>query len=146
MSIEKHSGSVPGKPANIEFVVYGIPRPKERARVVRTKGGRTVSFTPQQTADWEASFAGQALAHRPAVPLDGPISITATFYLPRPASRPKRETLPDRKPDWDNLAKCVDALEGIMWTNDSRIVDADIHKRYGMPPRVEIRIEEVLGL
>ena len=126
----------------IEFTVYGIPRPKERARTY-SKNGVTRTVTPRQTADWESSFAGQALAHRPAVPLDVPISVTATFYLPRPVSRPKKHVLPDRKPDVDNLAKTIDALEGIIWTNDSRIVDMVIRKRYGNPPRVEISIEEV---
>jgi len=127
----------------IEFTVFGIPRPKERARVYRTQTGKVRTVTPQRTADWEASFAGQALYSRPAQPLDGPISLHVTFYLPRPSSR-KKAAWPDRKPDLDNCLKCcLDSLEGIMWTNDSRIVDIVAAKRYDSPPRVEVRIEEV---
>ncbi len=127
----------------IEFTVFGIPRPKERARVYRTQTGKVRTVTPQRTADWEASFAGQALYSRPTQPLDGPISLHVTFYLPRPQSRPKKHILPDRGADLDNLIKCCDSLTGIMWTNDSRIVDIVAAKRYGDPPRVEVRIEEV---
>lgn len=89
---------------------------------------------------------GQSLAHRPATPLDGSLSLHVVFYLPRPKSRPRHKyPLPNVKPDWDNLAKCVDAWEGVMWTNDSRIVDARVQKFYADdgPPRLEVRIEAV---
>jgi Holliday junction resolvase RusA-like endonuclease len=128
----------------IALVVYGHPVPKARARVVRTKNGKTVSYTPGKTADWENSIRAQALACRPETLLDGPLALEVTFYLLRPRSRPKRDRFPDRKPDLDNLLKAVkDALNGVVWTDDSRIVDIVVRKRYGDPPRVEVVVREM---
>jgi len=125
----------------VSLTVYGHPVPKARARTVRTKKGKSISFTPEQTASWEDSIRAQALQSRPGQLLDGPLALEATFYLLRPKSRPKKEIYPDRKPDLDNLVKSVkDALEGVIYTNDSRIVDEVVRKRYDDPPRVEITI------
>ncbi|MBE3586550.1 MAG: RusA family crossover junction endodeoxyribonuclease [Thermoanaerobacter sp.] len=133
----------------IHFTVYGHPVPKARARVVRTKNGKTVSYTPGRTADWENSIRAQALACRQEKllngPLDGPLVVAMTFYLLRPKSRPKREKWPDRRPDLDNLVKSVkDALNGIIWTDDARIVDMRARKRYDSQPRVEIVVRKVV--
>jgi len=125
----------------IRFTVYGLPVPKARARTVRRPNGQISSFTPPRTVRWEENIAAQAMPYLPAEPLDCPLAIEAVFYLPRPQSRRKADMLPDRKPDWDNLAKSLtDALEGLFWTNDSRVTDAVIRKRYGTPPRVEVVI------
>jgi Holliday junction resolvase RusA-like endonuclease len=127
----------------IAFTVYGTPIPKARARTVRLPNGMIRSYTPAKTQDWEASIQGQALAHRPAQLLDGPLVLEATFYLLRPKSRKKSELYPDRKPDLDNMCKSItDALNGIIWTDDARIVEIVARKEYGSPPRVEIRILE----
>lgn len=125
----------------VSIVVYGTPVPKARARTVRLKNGKTISYTPDKTAAWENKIQEQALKKRPGELLDGPLILEATFYLQRPKSKPKRVKFPDTKPDLDNLVKSVkDALEGIIYTNDSRIVDEVIRKRYGDPVRAEITV------
>lgn len=129
----------------VSLTVYGHPVPKARARTVRTRSGKTVSFTPKETESWENSIRNQALKARPGQLLDGPLVLEATFFLLRPKSRPKKDKYPDRKPDLDNLVKSVkDALEGIVYTNDSRIVDEVVRKRYDDPPRVEITIRPAM--
>ena len=127
----------------IEAIIYGKTMPKERARVV-SKGGRTFSYTPTRTKEWEEFIRYQMLMHRPEKLLDGPLALEATFYLLRPKSIPKKRKYPHTKPDLDNLIKAVcDALKGLIYTEDSRIVDKIIRKRYGDPPRVELKIEEI---
>lgn len=127
----------------VSLTVYGHPVPKARARTVRMKNGRTMSFTPAKTANWEDSIRAQALRSRPGQLLDGPLVMEATFYLLRPKSKPKKVKYPDTKPDLDNLVKSVkDALEGIIYTNDSRIVEEVVRKRYDDPPRVEITVRQ----
>jgi len=131
-------------PPRHAFTVYGKPVAKARPRVVRLPNGQSRTYTPKATASWEEMIRYQALGHRPAALIDGPISVDATFYLPKPKSRRKSDVWADRKPDWDNLGKAVtDALEGLFWANDSRIVDCRVRKLYGDPPRVEIEIREV---
>lgn len=110
------------------------------------KAGHARAYTPKSTRDWEELIRYQALAHRPPKLLDGPLSLEATFYLVRPKSKPKKRLYPDTKPDLDNLEKAVcDALEGLIYVNDSRIVDKVVRKRYGDPPRVEVGIREEEG-
>lgn len=45
-----------------------------------------------------------------------------------------------RKSDWDNFHKLsMDALTGIVWADDSQIVEANVRKEYDpKKPRIEI--------
>ena len=128
----------------ISFTVYGESIAKARARTVRLPDGQSKTYTPEKTASWEQAIRAAALGHRPGQLLDGPLVLEATFYRLKPKSKPKRHLYPDSKPDLDNLCKSVtDALEGLIFTNDSRFVDQMLRKRYGDPPRCEITIREV---
>lgn len=130
----------------IRFTVLGMPIPKARARTTTLPNGRAHTYTPDRTRAWETSVRLQARRWRPKKPLDGPLMAELTFYLPKPPSVPRRVTYPATKPDLDNLAKSVfDALEGELFTNDSRIVDKFLRKRYGEPARVEIAIGPMEG-
>ena len=125
----------------ITLTIGGIPMAKGRARTVRLKNGKVKTFTPEDTAIWEQEVRLAALPHRPRVPLDGPLEAEMTFYLYRPGGK-KRE-YPCVRPDLDNYAKSVlDALNGIIYTDDSRIVKLTLSKLYG-DPRVEVKIWEV---
>jgi len=65
-------------------------------------------------------------------PYDTPIIVYVNFYLQRPKSRPKKYIYPDKKPDLDNLEKILyDAMQGIIYTNDSRIIEKHVKKEYG---------------
>lgn len=77
-------------------------------------------------------------------PLDEPLRLEIRAYRSRP--RRKVEVLfPATKPDYDNIAKLIgDALEGVLWVNDSRIVDGRVIKLFaekGEPGRIEIMVE-----
>ena len=89
----------------------------------------------------------QALAVRPVRLLAGPLTATLDFYLPRPKSAPKRVTLPIRKPDTSNLLKAAeDAMRGVVYADDSLIVDLHVRKRFAdaeNPPGVHVLIEEL---
>ena len=46
-----------------------------------------------------------------------------------------------RKPDPDNIAKMLDALNRVVWVDDSQIVGLDAcQKRYSDRPRIEIYV------
>lgn len=127
----------------IAFTVYGEPVPKGRGRSKQLPNGRMINYTPKTTRIWEATIALQAAQHRPEQLLDGPLEVQAVFYLPKPKSAPKRRMWPDTRPDADNLMKAVlDALHGIMYSNDSRICRMLVEKRFG-DPRIEISLREL---
>lgn len=121
----------------IKFIIPGVPVAKARARI--TKAG--FAYTPAKTLQWENWIKFVAYKHKPKILLDCPLEIDTIFYLPKPKSR-KKHKYPDVKPDGDNLEKSIfDAMESIMYTNDSRIVKKSFIKLYDENPRVEITIK-----
>jgi crossover junction endodeoxyribonuclease RusA len=76
-------------------------------------------------------------------PITEPVVAVMTFYLPRPKSANKTVLFPDKKPDVLKLGRAVeDSLSKILYTDDSRIVDIHLRKRFAIdrPPGVEIEL------
>lgn len=136
----------------ITLVIPGPPVGKGRARVVRTKAGFPIAFTPDKTRNYEATIREAFRTEYPGFePLEGPLSldIRAYFQIPVSASRKARAQMvagilyPTKKPDWSNIAKCEDALNGLAFRDDSQVVAATVLKLYSLRPRLEIRISKV---
>ncbi len=67
-----------------------------------------------------------------------------SIILQKPKSWSKKRVHADTKPDADNFAKLVcDCLEGLVYTNDSRIVSLSVHKRLGESPCVLVYVDEM---
>lgn len=133
--------------SEIAFTVYGIAAGKgsTTARFVPERG-RTFTHSPKSTQNWERLVKDVAQQHVPLDGLlDGPLQMQLRFYLPKPKSAPKRRrTWPDKKPDLDKLIRAVgDALTGIVYTDDARIVTITASKDYSVTPRVEIAVYPV---
>ncbi len=137
----------------VTFWVPGTPRPggSKRAFLHRKTGKLIVTEDCARSKDWRTAVSWAAVeAMRGKPPLDGPLSLHHEFFMPRPkghyGSGKKCYTLrasaawyPDKKPDYGKLARSTDdALTGIVWRDDSQIVEAAILKRYG--PRTGARI------
>lgn len=140
--------------SEVRFTVYGNPVAKQRARVVR-RGSFVSSYTPKETLEGEASIreVAQALLREgKARRLEGAIEADLAFYREpqRSCSHKDRERKlagilrPVGAPDWDNLAKLAcDALNGVLYGDDSQITDVVVRKRYCTTPRTEIVLREV---
>lgn len=51
---------------------------------------------------------------------------------------------PRKKPDADNIAKCLDALNGVIWHDDAQVVECIVRKRYcsgGEQPHLNVFVE-----
>lgn len=143
----------------IKFTVPGVPVPKARARVTRINGvSRT--YTPEKTVRYEntvAYYASEAMKKEP-IPVYQPgiaLAMKLLIFLEPPKSWSKKRKdyaytgfiYPTSKPDADNICKSIsDALNDIVYTDDSQIVDYIISKRYSEEPRVEIEIIELYPL
>ena len=142
------SGVVRGG-AVIAFSIPGITVAKGRARTL--KSGR--SYTPAKTANYAARVAAIGkLAMGDAPPVEGPLSLSLIVHLPIPASwsRAKRESAlkgavwPVSRPDVDNYAKNIlDALNGVVWADDSAVVSLTCTKVYSDDPRAVVRVVPV---
>ena len=123
------------------------PEPKGRVRgFVNKKSGRLQFYTPNKTVKTEAAIRAALVDKGYFFEKGIPLYLEATFYLSRPATAPRRITMPAKKPDIDNLMKTLtDALEKFCYANDSQITTAHLLKRYGFPPRIELFIKEDNG-
>jgi Holliday junction resolvase RusA-like endonuclease len=73
--------------------------------------------------------AAQAMEGRPV--MEGPLVVTARFYLPRPRTAPARIVVPATRPDIDKLARALlDGLTGVVFRDDSQVVTLDAGKRF----------------
>ena len=106
--------------------IAGEPQGKARARVVRTKIGRSARLTPRKPRHTKSRFASVIKTRLAA----GSFRRIARFVLksprfsPVPKSKSKREKeqmregelIPIKKPDADNITKIIcDALNGVAY-------------------------------
>lgn len=116
------------------------PAGKEAARSAR--GG--IVYTPRKTRDLMKMVASYVRAAYTGPLLDGPIRVLVLTFKHRPKSVSKRTVFAPVKPDHDNVSKLLDdALEGILWSNDSRIVDARVLKFFapvGVDPWIDLLV------
>lgn len=105
------------------------PVAKERPRF-SVRGGIPRAYTKAKTRNYERDLACIAsLQQKGKPPLEGSIIILVTFYLKRPKTVKRK--YPDVKPDIDNYCKALcDSLNGIVWKDDSQIIDLFASKRY----------------
>jgi Holliday junction resolvase RusA-like endonuclease len=108
-----------------DLQLLGEPVPKARARVTR-RGTFTPAKTLHAEMAWEWLMRGRA-----QTPTREPIILEANFFL---SNR--------RRCDLDNLLKLVvDAGNGIVWNDDSQIVELVAHKHVDRDqPRTLLRV------
>ena len=122
------------------FLIPGPVRGKGRPRFAR-RGAFVTTHTDEKTESYESMvkvLAQQAMAG--ADLLDGALEvlIQATKAPPKSMSNKKRaaalahKSFPTGKPDCDNIAKIVcDAMNRIVYTDDSQVVRLSVEKFYG---------------
>jgi Holliday junction resolvase RusA-like endonuclease len=132
-----------------EFVVPGEAVPKGRARF-STRGGSVRTFTPPETRNFEALIrlaAREAMKGQP--PSEGALLLHLEVRVLPPASWSARrrraavagEIVPTRKPDLSNILKAVeDAMNQVVYVDDSQLVDSIQSKRFSGSPGVSVRV------
>ena len=139
------------------FTVYGDVEPagSKRAFVHPGSGRAIVTDANKKAKAWKGRVAQVAGENFNGELLTGPLDVCFTFYRPRLAShygtgrnagslKESAPAYPITRPDALKLARgCEDALSGVVYRDDSQIVDEVLRKRWGSPARVEIEIEEM---
>lgn len=126
----------------LKFTIPLEPEGKKEAR--RTRFG--VHKHPETRAAMKA-IADHVRAQYCGEPLDEPLRVQILAYRTRPSSK-RYEVYAATKPDYDNIEKLLgDALEGILWVNDARIVDGRCVKFYaprGVRGWIEIEVSRCI--
>lgn len=126
----------------VDIVPMGAVRVTQRSKWVNTNSLRYMNYK---------KAIGWAVREHIQTAIDAPVSVNMRFYYPIPKSWSKADKAAARngtkrpivKPDLDNVVKsCFDALNGIAWKDDNRVVEESSSKWYSDQPRIEIEIEE----
>lgn len=122
------------------FTVRGIPKAQPRPRAfARKMGAKFVArvYEAGTAEKWKSDVIQAGRPQRPETPLDGPVTVTIRFLMPRPKRLMRRkdpeEAIPcTAKPDRDNLEKAVlDALTNDGWfRDDAQVVGGEVTKFY----------------
>jgi len=136
----------------VDFFVEGKPVPKARARTFK-RNGITRTVTPDSTRVNAAKIAERA---RGAMYGDKPYTCALKMILRvyvRPSTATRKADYeammagairPIKRPDLDNFMKQVmDALNGIVYHDDSQIVEVEASKIYAAEPRIRVIVFDV---
>ena len=156
-----------GPGQSLSFTVIGEPKPggSKTAQPIYKggkalmKGGRPVIATRPDnpgTKPWMNAVAETAVFEwgpRDECAIDGPVFLELEFWYPRPDSHygtgRNAGKLKASAPLWpakggydtDKLVRAVlDALQGIVFTNDRRVVKVVAERKYGAPARCVVKV------
>lgn len=134
----------------VTFTVDGDPVPKGRPRFAR-RGHFVQTYTDSKTLEYETHVAMRARqAIGASEPLKGALSVFLYLRYAVPASYSKKRKeaclagleFPKRI-DIDNVYKSItDAMNGIVYLDDSQIVEAHIKKVYAEDAGANVMVQE----
>lgn len=153
----------------LSFTANGKPQPKGSKRTVpvfdpvtkaprktATGGIMTRALDDNPNAgEWMDRVANAArdAAHAVGLSLlEGPLVLVCTFFQPRPKShyrtgknahllRDTAPAFPDGKPDTTKLIRAIeDAINEVIWRDDTQVVNQNTGKLYGVPARAECHL------
>lgn len=137
----------------ITFKVDANPVGKQRARYVK-RGNFVSTYTPEKTRTYETLIKEAAReAMGASEPLETPVSLYLYIRVPIPASATKKRLQaisdgsekPTKKPDASNILKSVeDGMNGVVYHDDSQIINIHVSKVYSSLPGVDICVKECL--
>ncbi len=135
----------------ITITIPGELRGKGRPRF-STRGGFARAYTDAKTASAETWVKACAVEQAGQPVLEGPLSLTLTIGVTIPRSWSKRRQAdaasgalrPTGKPDADNVLKLLsDALNKIIWRDDSQLTDILLAKVYSAAPSTVLIVRQV---
>lgn len=136
---------VPGRPeekGNHRANIVPIPGAYSETNYRKKYRAYIFDTNDQKLKKWQQMIKIAALGQRPPEILTGPISLDVVFVFARPKTvKRKCHTV---APDRDKLLRAVqDALEGVIYKNDSQVIAGDTSKIYGDNQGAFIKIREV---
>jgi len=114
----------------------------------RRAGNRVIMYDPSSKD--KDRFKKECVEFAPKHPLEGAISVSMVFSMPRPRSHYRggrfshllKKTAPDQhisRPDIDNIIKFyLDAMTGTFWKDDACVCTVEASKMYSKQGSVEI--------
>ena len=123
----------------------GAVRMTQRGKFVNKQAIKYLNYKSAVRLSAQSQYKGELI--------DEPIEVECRFYFSPPKSYTKtklkqisrKQMLYTKKPDVDNLFKGVtDALNGVIYKDDSQIVKATMYKEYSDRDSIVVEISEVI--
>ena len=137
----------------VTFTVDGTPVGKQRARYSR-RGNHVMAYTPEKTRTYESLIKEKSIeAMGSSEPLETPVTLYLYIRVCAPKSYSKKRIeaclngseQPIKKPDASNILKSVeDGMNGVVYKDDSQIVNIHVTKVYSSEAGVDICVKECL--
>ena len=137
----------------VTFKVDANPVGKQRARYVK-RGNFVQTYTPEKTRTYETLIRDAAIeAMGTSEPLETPVTLYLYIRVPIPKSYSKKKLeaclngmdQPIKKPDASNILKSVeDGMNGIVYKDDSQIINLHVTKVYSTLAGVDVCVKECL--
>ena len=137
----------------VTFKVDANPVGKQRARYVK-RGNFVQTYTPDKTRNYESLIKEAAIqAMGSSECLETPVNLYLYIRAPIPKSLPKKRLeaclngleKPIKKPDASNVLKSVeDAMNGVVYKDDSQIVNIHVTKVYASVSGIDVCVKECL--
>lgn len=97
-------------------------------------------------------YAGLLMNQKHVPPTEKPLALVVHSFREIPVSWSKTDQAralasnirPTSRPDWDNYGKITDALNEVVWHDDSQVVDGRSLKYYSDSPGLRIEVREMI--
>lgn len=155
ITIIVHGKAEPAGSKTARVITRKDPETGQRVPVYDNRTGRYVTSTydaNKKAKGWKTNVSEVAAEQYDGDLLDGALVVEMIFYVPRPKGhfgtgrnagvvKDSAPAFPKNRPDGLKLARAMeDALTGVVWTDDARIVTEMWGKRFGDSQRVEIKV------
>lgn len=133
-----------------------VPRDPRSPRYMTEAGTKKIfiqQYPDPDTEKYEAMLAEYSrLLMRTKAPTHRSVALLVHSFreIPKSWSNSDQERalaqniLPTSRPDWDNYGKITDALNEIVWKDDSQVHDGRVIKRYSDRPGLRIEVREMI--
>ncbi len=132
----------------LKIIVLGEPVPqgsKKAFYIPNLKRAVVVDDNKAKLKTWRSEVSGGAdeAMRKAGLPVadNHPVTVDLEFYFSAPKSKKKTIYAKCTKPDVDKLCRAVlDALTGVVFKDDSQVVQMNAGKQFGDRPRVELTV------